>query len=260
MSGLAQYVRYALRQLRKSPGFTAVAVASLALGIGANTAIFTLINELLLKSLPVRDPQTLVAFGQQYGGGVIDGLGPGPLDLFPYEFYKQIEGEHAAFDGVAAYASFPSRLSVRQAGISNGTATQAYGHLVSGNFFSLLGADMALGRLINPIGLYGVMTYNVVRRTNEIGVRMALGAQSSGVLWLVLKESLTLLGVGIVLGVPAALAATRLLQSQLFGIRSSDPVTVLSAVLIVAGTTMVAGYFPARRATRVDPMVALRYE
>jgi ABC-type antimicrobial peptide transport system permease subunit len=104
------------------------------------------------------------------------------------------------------------------------------------------------------------MTYNVLRRTNEIGVRMALGAQSRGVLWLVLKESLTMLGVGIVLGVPAALAATRLLQSQLFGIRSSDPVTVLFAVLIVAGTTMVAGYFPARRATRVDPMVALRYE
>jgi len=121
-------------------------------------------------------------------------------------------------------------------------------------FFSLLALLLAC------IGLYGVMTYNVVRRTNEIGVRMALGAQSSGVLWLVLKESLTLLGVGIVLGVPAALAATRLLQSQLFGIRSSDPVTVLSAVLIVAGTTMVAGYFPARRATRVDPMVALRYE
>src|SRR3984885_11751570 len=112
--------------------------------------IFTLINELLLKALPVRDPQTLVAFGQQYGGGVVDGMGPGPLDLFPYEFYKQIEGEHAAFDGVAAYASFPSRLSVRQAGISNSTATQAFGHLVSGNFFSLLGADMALGRAINP--------------------------------------------------------------------------------------------------------------
>jgi ABC-type antimicrobial peptide transport system permease subunit len=121
-------------------------------------------------------------------------------------------------------------------------------------FFSLLALLLAC------IGLYGVMTYNVMRRTNEIGVRMALGAQSNGVLWLVLKESLTLLGIGIVLGVPAALAATRLLQSQLFGIGSSDPLTVLAAVLIVAGTTVIAGYFPARRATKIDPMVALRYE
>jgi predicted permease len=117
-----------------------------------------------------------------------------------------------------------------------------------------------LALLLACIGLYGVMTYNVMRRTNEIGVRMALGAQSRGVLWLVLKESLMLLGVGVAIGVPAALAATRLLQSQLFGIRSSDPVTVIGAVAIVAGTTMLAGYFPARRATRIDPMVALRYE
>jgi ABC-type antimicrobial peptide transport system permease subunit len=121
-------------------------------------------------------------------------------------------------------------------------------------FFSLLALLLAC------IGLYGVMTYNVIRRTNEIGVRMALGAQSNGVLWLVLKESFALLGIGIVIGVPAALAATRLLQSQLFGIGSSDPLTVVIAVLIVAGTTMLAGYFPARRATKIDPMVALRYE
>jgi predicted permease len=150
MSRLIQHVRYALRQLRKSPGFTAVAIASLALGIGANTAIFTLINELLLKSLPVRDPQSLVAFGQQYGGGAIDGIGPGPLDLFPYEFYKQIDNEHEAFDGIAAYTSFTSRLSVQQAGIASSPATQAVGHLVSGNFFSVLGADPALGRTIVP--------------------------------------------------------------------------------------------------------------
>jgi len=121
-------------------------------------------------------------------------------------------------------------------------------------FFSLLALLLAC------IGLYGVMTYNVMRRSNEIGVRMALGAQSGGVLWLVLKESLTLLGFGILLGVPAALAGTYLLQSQLFGVRPSDPLTILAAVLMVAGTTMLAGYLPARRATRIDPMVALRYE
>src|SRR5271163_471373 len=88
---LWQDVRYGVRQLLKSPGFSIVAILSLALGIGANTAIFTLINDLLLKSLPVRDPQHLVAFGEQAGAGVIDGIGPGKLELFPYDFYKQIE-------------------------------------------------------------------------------------------------------------------------------------------------------------------------
>ncbi len=150
MTMLTQYFRDAQRQLRKSPGFTAVAVASLALGIGANTAIFTLVNELLLKSLPVRDPQSLVAFGKQYGGGINDGIPPGPLDLFPYEFYKQIEPEHDAFSGIAGYMSFSSRVSVRQAGVASGPAALANGHLVSGNFFEVLGVNMALGRAITP--------------------------------------------------------------------------------------------------------------
>jgi ABC-type antimicrobial peptide transport system permease subunit len=83
MSSLFQDFRFAPRQLGKNRVFTIIVVATLALGIGANTAIFTLINDLLLKSLPVRDPQGLVAFGQQAGGGAIDGIGPGPLDLFP---------------------------------------------------------------------------------------------------------------------------------------------------------------------------------
>jgi predicted permease len=150
MSGFAQDLRYALRQLGKSPGFAAVAIISLALGIGANTAIFTLINELLLKSLPVRDPQNLVAFGQQYGGGIVDGIGPGPLDLFPYEFYGQIANQPEAFDGIAAYASFFTRLNLKQEGVTGVPSTLATGHLVSGNFFSVLGADAALGRTMVP--------------------------------------------------------------------------------------------------------------
>ncbi len=121
-------------------------------------------------------------------------------------------------------------------------------------FFSLLALLMAC------IGLYGVMTNNVLRRTNEIGVRMALGAQSGGVLWLVLKESIVLLGIGLAIGIPAALAAGRLLQSQLFAVQSSDPATIAVAVGVVAITTLVAGYFPALRATHIDPLVALRYE
>jgi predicted permease len=121
-------------------------------------------------------------------------------------------------------------------------------------FFALLALALAC------IGLYGVMAYNVTRRTNEIGVRMALGAQNGTILWMVLRESLLLLAVGIALGVPAALAATRLVQTQLFGLKASDPATMVAAVLMIAAVVVLAGYGPARRAAKVDPMVALRYE
>ena len=122
------------------------------------------------------------------------------------------------------------------------------------SFFSLLALALA------SIGLFGVMTYNVVRRTNEIGIRIALGAQANRVLWMVLNESMWLLGIGVVLGVPATLAATRLVQAQLFGLSPSDPVTLAVAVMIIAMVTLAAAYLPARRATGVDPIVALRYE
>ncbi len=150
MQTFIQNLRYGLRMLSKSPAFTTVAILSLALGIGANTAIFTLINDLLLKSLPVHDPQNLVAFGQEFGGGAIDGISPGALDLFPYEFYKQIQNHHETFTDVTAYASSISRLSVRPAENPDAVATQAMGHLVSGNFFSLLGTGTVLGRTITP--------------------------------------------------------------------------------------------------------------
>jgi predicted permease len=117
-----------------------------------------------------------------------------------------------------------------------------------------------LALILTSVGLYGVMTYNVARRTNEIGIRMALGAQNRQVLWMVLKESLFLLGVGIILGVPATIAATRLVGAQLFGLSSSDPLTFVAAILAISTVALLAAYFPARRATRVDPMVALRDE
>jgi predicted permease len=108
------------------------------------------------------------------------------------------------------------------------------------------------------IGLYGVMSYSVVRRTNEIGVRIALGAQSGNVLWMVLRESLVLLGIGLALGLPLSLFGLRLVQSQLYQLSASDPVTLTGSVLIIAAVTLLAAWLPARRATKVDPMVALR--
>jgi predicted permease len=117
-----------------------------------------------------------------------------------------------------------------------------------------------LALLLTSIGLYGVMTYNVARRTHEIGVRMALGAQNREVQWMILRESLFLVGIGVILGVPATMAATRLVGAQLFGLTPSDPPTFITAILAISTVASLAAYFPARRATRVDPLVALRDE
>jgi predicted permease len=122
----------------------------------------------------------------------------------------------------------------------------------------LSGIFSALAVLLAGIGLYGVMSYSVVRRTNEIGIRIALGAQSGKVLWMVLRESLVLLGVGLALGLPLSLGGLRLVQSQLYELSASDPITLASSVLIIAAVTVFAAWLPARRATKVDPMVALR--
>ena len=105
-------------------------------------------------------------------------------------------------------------------------------------FFALLALALAC------IGLYGVMAYNVTRRTNEIGVRMALGAQNGTILWMVLRESLLLLAIGVALGVPAALGATRLVQAQLFGLKASDPVTIVAAVLMISAVVVLCRVRP----------------
>jgi predicted permease len=118
----------------------------------------------------------------------------------------------------------------------------------------------ALALVLASIGLYGVMSYAVARRTNEIGVRMALGAERANVIWLVLKETLVMVAIGIAIGLPAALAASRLVSSRLFGLSPNDPMTIALAALVLVLVSALAGFIPARRASRVDPIVALRYE
>ena len=104
------------------------------------------------------------------------------------------------------------------------------------------------------------MSYAVTRRTNEIGIRMALGAERSRVLWMVMRESLMLVGSGVVIGILAALAAARLISNALYGLKATDPVTIGASALALIAVAAVAGYLPARRAAKVDPMVALRCE
>jgi predicted permease len=120
--------------------------------------------------------------------------------------------------------------------------------------FGLLATVLAI------VGLYGVMAYTVNRRTREIGIRMALGAVSSNVIWLVMREVVMLIGLGVAIGLPAAWGLSRLVQTQLYGITPNDPVTLAMATLSLVAVACAAGYIPALRATRVDPVTALHYE
>jgi ABC-type antimicrobial peptide transport system permease subunit len=117
-----------------------------------------------------------------------------------------------------------------------------------------------LAVLLACVGLYGVMAYAVARRTNEIGIRMALGADRAQVLGMILGEVALLVAAGIAVGLPVALAAARLISGQLYGLKPADPVTIAGAILLLTAVAALAGYIPARRATKVDPLLALRHE
>jgi len=117
-----------------------------------------------------------------------------------------------------------------------------------------------LALLLASIGLYGIMTYTVARRTRDIGIRMALGAQPGGVLRFVLRETLLLVLIGVAVGLPVAFAGTHLLKSMLFGLGLVDPVAIVASTLALVAVAAFAGFLPARRAMLVDPMIALRYE
>jgi predicted permease len=143
-----QDTRFAARTLLKSPGVTSVVILSLALGIGANTAVFSLINALLMKPLPVQQPEQLVLFGDGQSRGFISGL-HGRWSIFPYPLYQSVRARQKSFEDVAAFRTQLDRLNVRRYGAASGEAAQlAWGRLVSGNYFSVLGVRPVLGRAL----------------------------------------------------------------------------------------------------------------
>src|SRR6202012_3560360 len=124
----------------------------------------------------------------------------------------------------------------------------------------LIGIFAGLALLLAAVGIYGVMSYSVTQRTNEIGIRVTLGAQPNDVFRTVVGEGLRYAMLGVAIGVATGLALTRLLASFLYGISAYDPTTFVAVVILLIAVSAAASFFPARRATRVDPIIALRYE
>jgi predicted permease len=127
-------------------------------------------------------------------------------------------------------------------------------------FAGLVSSFGTLAALLASIGVYGVLAYTVARRTAEIGIRMALGATRGNVQWLVLRDSLLAVLLGIAVGAPAVLALTRLVRSMLFGVTPTDAISFAAGLFLMIVVTAISAWLPARRAARVDPMVALKYE
>jgi putative ABC transport system permease protein len=125
---------------------------------------------------------------------------------------------------------------------------------------ALLGTFAGMALLLAAVGIYGLMAYWVAQRTPELGIRMALGAQRAAVLRLVLRQGFTLAMCGVAAGIIASLALNRVLSTLLFGVTTTDPATFAATSLLLMAVAMIAVWLPARRATRIDPLVALRYE
>ena len=148
----------------------------------------------------------------------------------------------------------PSAKSTTQAQRIDQTISQERTFADLGSCFA------ALALLIACVGLYGAMAYTVARRTGEIGIRMALGAQRPGIIWMVLREVLALSAAGLLLGYGAARLTTRFLESFLYGLKPNDPLAIAAAIGILLAAALAAGYLPAWRASRIDPAAALRNE
>ena len=180
--------------------------------------------------------------------------------LFPNSITVQFQGDEAALESLArrTLANINPDLTV--------VDFKSLDYQVADNFNQerlitrLTGLFGLLALILASVGLYGITAYSVARRTSEIGLRMALGANRGNVLALVLRRALLLVGLGLAIGVPVALIAGRLMRSQLYGVRTYDPLTIGIAVLVLSFFAALAGFIPARRAARIEPMTALRIE
>jgi putative ABC transport system permease protein len=199
-------------------------------------------------------------------GNLTDAQGPqlyAPFVQVPWPFLAAVVRTTAAPEAAAgALRQVLARLDPEQAAGEIRTLDQYVSRSIATPRFTalLVGSFAALALLLAGFGLYGVMAYSVAQRGREIGIRMALGAQARDVRALVVGQALRMGAAGLAVGLVGALLATRVLESLLFGISASDPITFAAVSAALITVLVVAAYLPARRATRVDPMVALRTE
>ena len=278
MNSIMPDLRYALRQLRKAPTFALTAVVTLALGIGANTAIFTVFNQVLLRVLPVEKPGQLVRHSKkdmQIVGVVADskhrGVRAGVIPMVysavaqdseatGLQFYMRTtqspelaeNSVRAALHGLDSKLVIDSMMTMDEQ-IDNNVSNERMIALLATSF-----AFVAL--LMTGVGLYGVLAYATVQRTKEIGIRMALGAQRFAVVRLVLTDMTRVALAGIAVAIPLSVMLARWMRSQLFGVQPFDPLTMAGCIALTVAMVLVAAALPARRAASVDPTKALRTE
>jgi putative ABC transport system permease protein len=194
------------------------------------------------------EPQVFKVFGQGFGG------------IMRQNFVVRAEGDPALIAGAvrAAVREIDPTLPIFGMQPMSDTVADS---LARPRFLSLLlGAFSIIALALAAVGIYGVMAYSVSQRTNEIGVRVALGARSSDVLKMVLGQGTRMAAIGVGIGLAGAFALTRVMSTLLFEVSVTDPATFAAVVALLAAVTLLACYIPARRATKVDPMVALRRE
>jgi len=187
------------------------------------------------------------------------------LDCFQMPLGGMTFGVRTSVKPSAVISQIPNEIRAVDPSLQAGNFTTLKEHVDNSLGHERLMATLSslfagLAVLLACVGLYGVMAYAVARRTNEIGIRMALGAGRAQIVGTILKESALLILAGVALGLPLAIAAARLISSRLYGLKPADPVTIAAAIILLTAVAALAGYIPARRATKVDPLVALRNE
>ena len=243
MDRLGQDFRYGFRSLARSPGFTAVAVLTLGIGIGINTAVFSLVNAMLLRPLPhVEDPARLaVMFGSDGGG----------MGVASYMDYLDFRDRTRAFGGFAAHKPLSMDLT------TDNSTERIDGMIVTAEYFSVLGVAPAVGRFFVPEDNDEVGAETVVVLGHDFW-QSAFAGDREVVGKTVVRQGLVLVLLGGIVGFAGAAASASLLSSLLFGISGFDATTYVGVIAILIVAAFAASYVPARRATRVDPITALR--